>query len=66
MEFVEGDIFLLSQKLDRFDLLDEHIKDLFIGMEGAVILSVPRIGVVTGAELYAEIGDISNFEHAGN
>jgi transposase len=71
-EFVEGDIFLLSQKLDRFDLLDEQIndlekkiEDLFIGMEGAVILSVPGIGVVTGAELYAEMGDISDFEHAG-
>jgi transposase len=30
-----------------------------------VILSVPGIGVVTGAELYAEMGDISDFEHAG-
>ena len=34
-------------------------------LEGAVILSVPGIGVVTGAELYAEMGDISDFEHAG-
>ncbi|WP_026574336.1 IS110 family transposase [Bacillus sp. UNC438CL73TsuS30] len=71
-EFVDGDIFLLSQKLDRLELLKnqinvlEHkIEDLFVETEGAVILSVPGIGVVTGAELYAEMGDISDFEHAG-
>lgn len=69
---LEGDIFLLTQKLDRFELLNNQIgelerkiEDLFVGMEGAVILSVPGIGVVTGAELYAEMGDISDFEHAG-
>jgi transposase len=71
-EFVEGDIFLLSQKLDCLELLNkqinvlEHkIEDLFVKTEGAVILSVPGIGVVTGAEFYAEMGDISDFEHAG-
>jgi transposase len=71
-ELLEGDIFLLTQKLDRLellskqiDVLERKIEDLFIEMEGAVILSVPGIGVVTGAELYAEMGDISDFEHAG-
>jgi transposase len=44
-EFVEGDIFLLSQKLDCLELLNhqinvlEHkIEDLFVETEGAVIL----------------------------
>lgn len=71
-EFLVGDIFLLTQKLDRYELLhgqinelERKIEDLFVEMEGAVILSVPGIGVVTGAELYAEMGDISDFEHAG-
>ncbi|WP_338448430.1 IS110 family transposase [Niallia oryzisoli] len=71
-ELLEGDIYLLSQKLDRFVLLNNQInalerkiEDLFVEMEGAVILSVSGIGVVTGAELYAEMGDISDFEHAG-
>ncbi|WP_147536298.1 transposase, partial [Bacillus marasmi] len=71
-QLLEGDIFLLTQKLDRFellnnqiDVLERKIEDLFVGMEGAVILSVPGIGVVTGAELFAEMGDISDFEHAG-
>lgn len=71
-EFVEADQFLLIQKLDQLDLLDDQIQllekkieDLFVQTEGAVILSVPGIGVVTGAELYAEMGDISDFDHAG-
>lgn len=71
-EFVESDQFLLRLELDRLDLLDKQIQilereieDLFIQTEGAVILSVPGIGVVTGAELYAEMGDISDFDHAG-
>jgi len=71
-EFLEADQFLLRLELDRLDLLDKQIQilereieDLFIQTEGAVILSVPGIGVVTGAELYAEMGDISDFDHAG-
>lgn len=69
---VEADIYLLTQKLDRLELLDEQIKrlekkieDLFIETPGAIILAVPGIGVVTGAEFYAEMGDISDFDHAG-
>ncbi|MCL6574036.1 MAG: IS110 family transposase, partial [Bacillus sp. (in: Bacteria)] len=71
-EFLEADQFLLIQKLDRLDLVDKQIKllekkieDLFVQTEGAIILSVPGIGVVTGAELFAEMGDISDFDHAG-
>jgi transposase len=71
-EVVEANQFLLNQGLDRLDLLDSQIKllerkieDLFIQTEGAVLLSVQGIGVVTGAELYAEMGDISDFDHAG-
>lgn len=69
---VEAEQFLLIQGLDRLDLMDEQIKllerkieDLFVQTEGAVLLSVPGIGVVSGAELYAEMGDISDFDHAG-
>jgi transposase len=71
-EFLEADQFLLLQKLDRLDLVDKQIKllekkieDLFVQTEGAIILSVPGVGVVTGAELFAEMGDISDFDHAG-
>lgn len=71
-ESVEVDQLLLNQSLDRLDMLDEQIKllertieDLFVQTDGAVILTVPGIAVVTGAELYAEMGDISDFTHAG-
>jgi transposase len=71
-EFLVADQFLLLQKLDRLDLVDKQIKllekkieDIFVQTEGAIILSVPGIGVVTGAELVAEMGDISDFDHAG-
>lgn len=64
--------YLLSQKLDQLELLEDHIKkiereieDLFVQTDGAVLLSVSGVGVVTGAELYAEMGDISDFDHAG-
>ncbi|WP_338450916.1 transposase [Niallia oryzisoli] len=50
---------------DQIKLLERKIEDLFVQTEGAVILSVQGIGVVTGAELYAEMGDISDFDHAG-
>jgi transposase len=69
---VEVDQLLLSQKLQTLELFDRQVKELeseienlFIETEGAVLLSVPGIGLVTGAELYAEMGDISDFDHAG-
>lgn len=71
-ELLEAEIFLLSQKLDQLDLFDQHIRelerkmeDLFIQTDGVVILTVPGISIITGAELYAEMGDISDFDHAG-
>jgi transposase len=50
---------------NQINVLEHKIEDLFVETEGTVILSVPGIDVVTGAELYAEMGDISDFEHAG-
>ena len=71
-EEVEIDIYLLCQRLDQLDFMDRQIKllekkieNLFIETEGAVIVTVPGIGVVTGAELYAEMGDVTAFDHAG-
>ena len=71
-EQVESEQFLLNLKLDQWELihnqikkLEKKIEDLFLETDGAIILSVPGVGVVNGAELYAEMGDISDFEHAG-
>src|SRR5690625_1836640 len=71
-ELVAVDQVLLNQKLDQLELIEEQVKkleteieDLFIQTDGAIILSIPGVGLVTGAELYAEMGDISDFDHAG-
>lgn len=71
-EVLQVDQFLLNQRLDQLELIDYQIKrlereieDLFVQTEGAVTLSVPGIGLITGAELYAEMGDTSDFDHAG-
>jgi len=69
---VQADIYLLGQKLDRMELLEKQIKhlekmieDLFLETPGAIILGIPGIGLVTGAEFFAEMGDTSDFDHAG-
>jgi len=71
-ECVEIDQYLLNQHLDLHECynnqikqLERKIEDLFVHTDGAIILSVCGIGVVTGAELFAEMGDISKFKHAG-
>ncbi|RXJ02190.1 IS110 family transposase [Anaerobacillus alkaliphilus] len=71
-EELEIDHFLLVHKLDRLELVNQQIDEmeqkiasLFIETEGAVLLTVPGVGLVTGAELYGEMGDISDFDHAG-
>lgn len=71
-EELKEQIFLLSLSLDRLELfneqitcLEERIEDLFIQTPGAVLLSIPGIGAINGAEFCAELGDISDFDHAG-
>src|SRR5699024_9185090 len=62
---------LLSLAIERLELLEKQIRiledkieDIFLQTDGAIILSVPGVGVVTGAELYAEMDDPSKFDHA--
>lgn len=69
---VKHEQFLLNLKLDQWELLEEQInnlkekiENLFIELDGAIILSIPGVGIVNGAELYAEMDDFPNFEHAG-
>ncbi len=71
-EEVEVYLFLLKHELEALELKDKQIKelerkieDLYVQSEGAVLLSVPGIGVVTGAALYAEMGDLSKIDYAG-
>lgn len=62
---------LLNQKLDQYEFLEvkirqleEEIERLYIQTEGAILLSIPGVGLILGAELYAEMGDIRDFDQA--
>lgn len=57
------------QDLKRLDenvrILEKEIEGKLLQTDGRLLLSVPGIGVVTAAEFYSELGDLSNYEHAG-
>ncbi|MFH5186491.1 IS110 family transposase [Paenibacillus sp. TAB 01] len=72
MEELRPELMLLKMKLsdlDAFDakieLLDQEIEKLLLQTDGRLLLTVPGLGVSTSAELYAEMGDVSHFTHAG-
>jgi transposase len=49
----------------KIEMLEQEIEGLLLQTDGRLLLTVPGMGVSTSAELYAEIGDISHFTHAG-
>lgn len=57
------------QDLQRLDenirILEKEIEQTLLQTEGRLLLSVPGIGIITAAEFYSELGDISQYEHAG-
>lgn len=70
-EEVEPELLLLQLKLndltrlgDNIDRLEKKIEILLLQTDGYLLLTIPGIGVVTAAELFSEIGDISNFDSA--
>ncbi|WP_045522489.1 IS110 family transposase [Neobacillus niacini] len=71
-ETVAPELFLLRMAIQDLKRLDENVKILekeieraLLQTDGRLLLTVPGIGVVTAAEFYSEIGDISHYEHAG-
>jgi transposase len=71
-EDLKAELFMLPLQLDQYEMLDKQInllereiEDILIDSEGAVFLTVSGMGVVTSAELYAEMGDITDFDHGG-
>jgi len=50
---------------ENVNLLDAEVERTLLETDGRLLLSVPGIGVTTAAEFYSEVGDLSNFEHAG-
>lgn len=59
---------LKLQDLERFDdhirRLEKEIESLLLQTDGLLLLTIKGIGVVTAAELFAESGDISQFDSA--
>ncbi|MCU6793641.1 IS110 family transposase [Paenibacillus sp. WQ 127069] len=66
------EFMLLNMKLrdlkafnSKIEALDQEIESLLLQTDGRLLLTVPGLGVSTSAELYAEIGNIDHFTHAG-
>lgn len=66
------ELLLLRMKLQdlrafdsKVDTLDQEIESLLLQTDGRLLLTVPGIAVSTAAELYAEIGDVNHYTHAG-
>ena len=49
----------------KVDELNREIESLLLQTDGRLFLTVPGLGVSTSAELFAEIGNVTHFTHAG-
>lgn len=66
------EILLLQLKLQdlrafhsKLEILEQEIEALLLQTDGRLLLTVAGLGVSTAAELYAELGNISDYTHAG-
>jgi transposase len=55
----------LKRLNETITILEKEIEHVLLQTEGRLLLTVPGLGVVTAAEFYSELGDISNYENAG-
>jgi len=69
---LEAELYQLQVTLDSFEQVATQIKDLekkieeiLLQTDGALLLGIPGIGIVTAAELRAEMGPLEIFTHAG-
>jgi transposase len=69
-EELRPELLILGMKIEELRQLDKHIACLekeiehtLLQTNGHLLLSVRGIGVVTAAEFYSELGDISQFEN---
>ncbi|WP_156292121.1 IS110 family RNA-guided transposase, partial [Oceanobacillus salinisoli] len=72
VEDLSSELFLLKQKLRDYEYhtknietYEKEIERIFIETNGILLLTIPGIGLVTAAEIYCEIGDLSYFTNAG-
>ncbi len=70
-EDLQPELLLLQLKLTDLERLDDHIgrlekemESVLLQTDGYLLTTIKGIGVVTAAELFAEIGDISHFDSA--
>jgi transposase len=71
IEQLSSELFLLKQKLKAYEwhtknieLYDKEIERIFVQTEGIFLLTVPGIGLITAAEIYCEMGDLSHYTSA--
>jgi transposase len=68
---LRGELYVLKMKVEEYrfiqsqvEHLDREIEYLLLQTEGSILLTVPGIGLITAAEFYSEMGDISNYDSA--
>jgi len=69
---LEAELYQLEITLDSLELLtgqikkmEKKIEETLLQTDGALLLSIPGIGLVMAAELRAEMGQLDIFTHAG-
>ncbi len=71
IEQLSSELFLLKQKLKDYERHTQTIKSyeleierIFVETDGLLLLTAPGIGLITAAEIYCEMGDLSQFTSA--
>jgi transposase len=71
LEDLSSELFILKQKLKDYEwhtrnieAYELEIERIFIKTDGLLLLTVPGIGLVTAAEIYCEMGDLSHYTSA--
>jgi len=72
VEQLSSELFLLKQKLRDYEwhtktikMYEQEIERIFVQTGGLLLLTIPGIGLSTAAEIYCEMGDLSNYTNAG-
>lgn len=70
IEELAPELLILKMKLqdlkkfnENIIALEKELETLLIQTDGLLLLTIPGIGVVSAAEFYSEIGDISKYDH---
>lgn len=70
LEELRSDRIILNMKLNDLEKLNQNIRELEMEIEplllktdGKLLLTVPGIGLVSAAELYSEMGDITQYDN---